>query len=160
MADIPSIQGPGGPGGIDPAHQAKKTGPAHRTDGASFADMLKEAKSAAGAGGVDKTRDVDALLPAAFIGSLEGAGGGTRGTVSALGKEFFRLLESFQDQLSNPDISLKEIAPLLQHMETFRDKMLDDIASVPQGDPGRNLVEEMAALVSMESAKFHRGDFI
>ena len=35
-----------------------------------------------------------------------------------------------------------------------------DIKSLPEGNPGKNILEEMAVMVTTESAKFHRGEYI
>ena len=69
-------------------------------------------------------------------------------------------MESFQSQLGSPESSLKDIEPLVRHMESYQGKLMQEINSLPQDDPGRGLLEEMAMMVSSESAKFQRGEYI
>ncbi len=77
-----------------------------------------------------------------------------------MSSEFLNLIDSFQTQLGNPDASLKEVEPLMRDLELLRDKLMGELEALPQGDPGRGILEEMAGLVTSESAKFHRGDYI
>jgi len=69
-------------------------------------------------------------------------------------------MESFQTELGSPESSMKDIEPLVRHMESFQSKLMEEANVLPQNDPGRGLLEEMAVMVSSESAKFQRGEYI
>ncbi len=156
MTDLSPIQPAGGPGGADPAQEARKG--AKSPQGPSFAHILEEAQGAEraappgggpAAGGVQPPH----LGPA-------GAPSPARQAVHALSERFFALVESLRTQLGNPKASLKDIAPLIRDLELHRDRVLEELPRLPHGDPGRSLLEEMATLATAESARFRRGDYI
>ena len=62
--------------------------------------------------------------------------------------------------MGNPDASLKDIEPLVQDMALYQGRLMDDIKSLPEGDPGRGIPEGMAGMVTSETAKFYRGEYI
>ncbi len=99
------------------------------------------------------------LHPPAYIGRVENAPA-VQDTVSRASDEFFQLLESYQGQLGNPDASLKDIEPLVQDMALYQGRLMNDIKSLPEGDPGRGILEEMAGMVTSETTKFYRGEYI
>lgn len=162
MVNINSILPGVGPGGVDPSQGSKKGRPEKGTNDPAFADFLDAAQGGAQKGGTDAAKKASgpAAPPAAYLGHLTSAIASGKEKVVGISKEFFKLVESFRRELGNPDASLKDIAPLLQNLELYRDKMLNEVKELPEGDPGRQLVEEMAALATTESAKFHRGEFI
>ncbi|MDA1001168.1 MAG: hypothetical protein O2807_11735 [bacterium] len=162
MVNIHSIQPGGGPGGVDPSQGGKKSRPEKGANSPAFADFLDAAKSGSQKGGADAPQKAGgpATPPAAYLGRVTSAIATGKQKVIGIGEEFFKLVESFRRELGNPEASLKDIAPLLHNMELYRDKMLDEVKEMPEGNPGRKLIEEMAALVSTESAKFNRGDFV
>ncbi|MDP7167237.1 MAG: hypothetical protein QF701_05700 [Nitrospinota bacterium] len=156
MADIPSIQPAGGPGSLDPSRPGKSD---KSTGGPSFSDVLDRTSKVGGAGQATPSQGPASPHPPAYIGRVESAPA-VQDTVSRASDEFFRLLESYQGQLGNPDASLKDIEPLVQDMALYQGRLMDDIKSLPEGDPGRGIPEEMAGMVTSETAKFYRGEYI
>ncbi len=159
MADIHSI---GGPGGVNPGRPEKNQNTDHANNkGPSFSDVLNKTSHAGGAGHASDTPAAGntSSIPPTYIGPVESASS-VRETVHQASGEFFRLLDSFQSQLVNPASSLKDIAPMMRDMEAYRDQLTNEISALPQGDPGRGLLEEMIVMITSESAKFHRGDYI
>ncbi|MBI3126779.1 MAG: hypothetical protein HYZ11_04155 [Candidatus Tectomicrobia bacterium] len=155
MTDITPIQPSGAPGRPDPAHG---THPAGQPDG-SFAKFLEEAARTGGAGalGAPAAGQGVPISPAPYIGPIE-SGAGT--PIRELGRQFLALAEQFQARLADPKSTLRDIAPLVRDLEAHRDRLAGELQSLPAEDPGRGLLEEMAALISSESVKFHRGDYI
>ncbi len=156
MADINSIQPAGGPGSVDPSRPGKND---KQTGGPSFSDVLAKTGSADKAGQTDGTAGPAGPHPPAYIGRVDSAPA-ARETVERVSEEFFRLLESYQTQLGDANASLKDIESLIQDMEIYSGKLMEEIQSLPEGDPGRGLLEEMAVMVTSETAKFHRGEYL
>ena len=48
----------------------------------------------------------------------------------------------------------------MRDLELLQGKLMGELEALPEGDPGRSILEEMAGLVTSESAKFNRGDYI
>ncbi|MEK6709274.1 MAG: hypothetical protein AABZ64_01715, partial [Nitrospinota bacterium] len=97
--------------------------------------------------------------PAPYLGPIEAPQAGPN-SVAGLSERFFQLAERYQTQLADPNASLRDIAPLVRDLESHRDQLAEQLNTLPAGDPGRRLLEEMAALISSESVKFHRGDYV
>lgn len=161
MANINSIHSVGGPGGIDPSRSEKSQNTNSGKKGLSFSDILDKTESPGGASkaGATPAAENTSAIPPAYIGPLASPTS-VRDSVLRASGEFFDLMESFQSQLGSPASSLKDIAPLMSQMETQRDQLMNEISALPKGDTGRGILEEMASVISSESAKFHRGDYI
>ncbi len=156
MADIPSIQPAGGSGATDPGRPGKND---KSIQGPSFSDVLDKTSQAGAAGAAGQIPGAPGPLPPAYIGPVESAPA-ARESVARVSEEFFRLFDTYQTRLGSPDASLKEVEPLMRDLELLRDKLMGELEALPQGDPGRGILEEMAGLVTSESAKFNRGDYI
>jgi hypothetical protein len=158
MTDITPIQPSGAPGRPESPHGPS---PAGKTPGDSFAKFLEQAARAveAGAAGAPSAGQGVPVAPTAYIGPIQ-PGPAAQGPVLDLSLQFLTLAERFQGQLANPKTSLRDIAPLLRDLEAHRDRLAEQIGTLPSGDPGRGLLEEMAALISAESVKFRRGDYV
>jgi hypothetical protein len=160
MTDIHSTHSIGGPGGIDPSRTDKSQNAANSKKGTSFSDILDKTSQAEDVGAAKSPTAAGntASIPPPYIGPVESIS--TSETVSRMSGEVFQLLDSIQSELKNPAVSLKDLAPMMQNMETQRDRLMSKISSLPPEDPGRNILEEMAVMLTSESAKFQRGDYI
>lgn len=158
MTDITPIQPSGAPGRPDSLHGPN---PAGKTPGDSFAKFLEQAARAgeAGAAGALSAGQGVPVAPTPYIGPIQ-PDPAIQGSVLDLSHQFLALAERFQGQLANPKASLRDIAPLVRDLEAHRDRLAEQIGALPSGDPGRGLLEEMASLISAESVKFHRGDYV
>ena len=156
MADIHSIQPAGGAGSLEPGKTGKNDKP---TNGPAFSEILDKTSQADKSSQVGGVQGASSPHPATYIGKVESAPA-AKESVQRVSEEFFRIMESFQSQLGSPESSLKDIEPLVRHMEPYQGKLMQEINSLPQDDPGRGLLEEMAMMVSSESAKFQRGEYI
>ena len=161
MSDINLIHSVGGPGGVDPSRPEKSQNKTNGSKGLSFSDVLDKTAGASGtgaAGGASGTANTSAIPPA-YIGPVEAATPIAE-IVHQKSDEVLKLLESLQSQLNNPDASMKEISPMMQGLEVHRDQLMNQIDSLPKDNPGRSILEEIAGIITSESAKFHRGDYI
>jgi hypothetical protein len=68
-------------------------------------------------------------------------------------------LEIFQEALSRPGLSLKNLFPLAQALEKDSQHLNSLAQSLPTDSSLRPLVEETAALTWTESWKLNRGDY-
>lgn len=156
MSDIHSIQPAGGAGSIEPSKAGKNDKSAN---GPAFSDILDQTSRTGNSGQAGGVQGASSPHPPTYIGKVESAPG-AKESVQRVSEEFFQIMESFQTQLGSPEASMKDIEPLVRHMESYQGKLMEEINSLPQNDPGRGLLEEMAVMVSSESAKFQRGEYI
>lgn len=68
-------------------------------------------------------------------------------------------LEAYQQKLNDPSVSLKEIAGLVQEMESQNKTLTADLASLPAGDGLEELLNEALSASSIQVMRFNRGDF-
>jgi hypothetical protein len=156
MSDIHSIQPAGGAGSLEPGKVGKND---KSVNGPAFSDILDQTSRADKSGQVGGVQAAASPHPATYIGKVESAPG-AKESVQRVSEEFFKIMESFQTELGSPESSMKDIEPLVRHMESFQSKLTEEANVLPQNDPGRGLLEEMAVMVSSESAKFQRGEYI
>ncbi len=161
MTDINLVHSVGGPGGVDPSRPDKNQNKTNGNKGPSFSEVLDKTEGAAGtgpAGGALASGNTPAIPPA-YLGPVESATPVAE-IVRRASDEGLKLLESLQSQLNNPAASMREIAPVMRGLETHRDQLKIQIDSLPKDNPGRSILEEIAGVITSESAKFHRGEFI
>jgi len=161
MSDINLVHSIGGPGGVDPNRTEKSQNKTNGNKGLSFSDVLDKTAGTTGAGstgGASAAGNAQAIPPA-YLGPVESAIPVAE-IVNQKGDQVLKLLESLQSQLNNPAASMKEIAPMMQGLEVHRDQLMNQIDSLPKDNPGRGILEEIAGVITSESAKFHRGEYI
>ena len=156
MADINSIQPAGNSGNFESGHTGKSD---KSSPGPSFSDVLNNTKMASVTGQSGETSRLDTPNPPAYIGPVDKADG-TQETIQRSTKEFFRLFDALHNMLGDTQSSMKDIASLIHSLEHYQNLLTNDIKSLPEGNPGKNILEEMAVMVTTESAKFHRGEYI
>jgi hypothetical protein len=75
-------------------------------------------------------------------------------------EETLSLLENYAIALGDPATSLKDLAPMAEEL-SFSAKSLDTLSkSLEEGDPEKELSEEIATIAGVEALKFKRGDFV
>jgi hypothetical protein len=71
------------------------------------------------------------------------------------------LMDNYANDLGNPSKSLKDIAPLLDTMNTRATELLKQSETLtPQDDSLRRVASEVALTARMEMIKFQRGDYV
>lgn len=71
------------------------------------------------------------------------------------------LLDRYTAQLENPDIPLKEVAPVLEEIRTFAQDLLDGTSGNSALDPEmKRIATEAAVMANKEVLKFQRGDYL
>ena len=70
------------------------------------------------------------------------------------------LLEHYQEALSDPRVSLKEVYPLVQALRQEVQGMNRWTDQLPPSDPLRKIMGEIEILSNVEIEKFNRGDYV
>ncbi len=74
-------------------------------------------------------------------------------------ENYLNLLNAYQEKLGNPDVSLKEISPLLDQMKEEQGRLSAALDSLPEGDGLKDILNETLIISSLETIKFNRGDY-
>jgi hypothetical protein len=70
------------------------------------------------------------------------------------------LLERYREALSDPQVSLKKVYPLVQSLRQEVQEMNRWTDHLPPSDPLRKIMGEIGVLSSVEVEKFNRGDYV
>ena len=74
-------------------------------------------------------------------------------------ENYLNLLNEYQEKLGNPDVTLKEISPLLDQINEEQEQLSSTLDSLPEGDGLKEIVNETLIISSLETIKFNRGDY-
>ena len=73
---------------------------------------------------------------------------------------FLDVLDQYRSGLADPDMTLKNLYPLLQQIETEKEQ-LDAIGkNLPEGNRLKPILEEALVTGTLEVVKFNRGDYV
>ncbi len=75
-------------------------------------------------------------------------------------EKFLDLLEEYQSKLLDPNLTLRDIHPLLERMETEKDALVPLLDSLPSGDRLRDVLNNALVASTVETFKFNRGDYV
>ncbi|MCF8128894.1 MAG: hypothetical protein K9N10_10300 [Deltaproteobacteria bacterium] len=80
---------------------------------------------------------------------------------SAIGQveNYLNMLSEYQEKLGNPDVTLKELSPLLNQMNAEKGQLSSTLDSLSDEDELKGIVNETLILSSLETIKFNRGDY-
>jgi hypothetical protein len=74
--------------------------------------------------------------------------------------ELLNVIESYQNKMADPKVSLKEIYPVVQQMEKKAAELLPTSVSLPDGDKLKEILNRVLVVSTVETIKFNRGDYI
>ena len=74
--------------------------------------------------------------------------------------KFLDIMDDYANRLGNPNITLKEISPLILEIEEENSQLKFLAESLPPFDDIRSLLEEVLIRSSVEIIKYNRGDYI
>jgi hypothetical protein len=74
-------------------------------------------------------------------------------------ENYLNLLDAYQEKLGNPDVTLKEISPLLDQIKEEQGRLSAALDSLPEGDGLKDILNETLIISSLETIKFNRGDY-
>ena len=69
-------------------------------------------------------------------------------------------METYRQELMNPDASLKEIAPLMEKMRAQGEDLSSRLDGLPPGDGMQDILTQMLITSSLEIIRFNRGDYV
>jgi hypothetical protein len=74
-------------------------------------------------------------------------------------ENFLNLLDSYRDMLANPDVSLREIGPVVEKLSSEKSKLQQVLGTLPEGDELKAILNELLVAASLEEVKFNKGDY-
>ncbi len=74
--------------------------------------------------------------------------------------KLLNMLDSYSSLLENPDISLKEIEPMLNDIKISAETLLKKTETTPEDSKLNGIAREAAMTASKEYLKFQRGDYL
>lgn len=73
---------------------------------------------------------------------------------------FLTLLETYQKQMEDPRISLKETSTIVSQLEQQTKELLPVLETLPEGDGIKDLLNRLLVTSTVETIKFNRGDYL
>ena len=150
-------------GGYDPRLNqipGRKPGRTKPTNRAEFVEALQRADTASqSVNEITKLSQVDLQkiygpVPTGAIDST------TPTDVQATAQGALDLLDAFAQALADPGRTLKSMADLVQGLEAEARRIEHLSATLPEGDQGRALLDQIGSRAMIEAIKFNRGDYI
>ena len=74
-------------------------------------------------------------------------------------ESYLNVLNEYQEKLGNPDVSLKELSPLLNQMNKAKGQLSSALDSLSDEDGLKEIANETLIISSLETIKFNRGDY-
>ena len=136
---------------ITPQVTEKAAGKAKQTTETSFDDFLKarlgvisESKASSSVAAVSAAVPTDSSLRIESLAVTENA---------------INMLDSYGTALKNPALSTQDLHPFISAMEEETDAILAIREKISGEDPLAGLLDRVATVTYLETAKFHRGDY-
>jgi len=82
-----------------------------------------------------------------------------RGAVDRL-ENLVDLLDHYRQHLSDPQITLKRIDPIIKEIEKQRQTLAPVLDALPEGEKLKDILNETLVTASLEVTRFYRGDYI
>ena len=71
-----------------------------------------------------------------------------------------KVLEEYQKALADPEVSLKNLYPMIQSLSSKVEGVGRDAEKLPANDPLQRIFSEMGILAAVEVEKFNRGEYV
>lgn len=125
---------------------------------ADFSAVLKETIETA-------TRAQQAAQPSAVVGSVLS---GNMQNLPALDKpstikrleNVLELLDDYRRKLTDPNVTLKDIQPLISTLENENKELKPQLNELARGDKLKQILNQTLITTSLEVIKFNKGDYI
>ena len=136
----------------------EKTAPARRNIASDFSDALLTAQrkispKAAPQIGLPSTMQI----PVISLNPVEQLG--ERSLASQI-DDLLNLMEEYQGKMENPTISLKQIQPLIEKMDSETGRLLPILETLPETSEMKDILNRALVASSVEVIKFNRGDYL
>ena len=144
----------------NPLFDIKKQQPTDRQQqaGTDFKEVLKETTSQQSA---EKISD-KASMPASAAGSLHlqfRPDIAPQAVVEHVDR-FLDVLDQYRSGLADPNMTLKNLFPLLQQVETEKEQLDAISKNLPEGNRLKPILDEALVTGTLEVVKFNRGDYV
>ena len=70
------------------------------------------------------------------------------------------LLDAYQQKLSNPAFTLRDISPLIGELEAGNKRLVSKVNSLSEGNELKNILNLIIVSTSVEIVKFNNGDYV
>ncbi len=74
-------------------------------------------------------------------------------------ERFLDLLDKYRHKLANPQVTLKDIYPLVNEMDAEKENLIPVLNSLPNGDRLKDILNQTLIASSLEIIRFNRGDY-
>ncbi len=138
--------------------QQGSTAKSEKVSGEGFQDILNETMGQAPA----KAGQSAAPPPLSNLGSIRfdlASEPDTKQTLVRMDR-FLRLLETYQTQMDDPRVSLKETSTVVSQMEQQIPELLPILDTLPEGSGIKDLLNRLLVTSTVETIKFNRGDYL
>ena len=131
---------------------------AEKVSGEGFQDILNEQM-----GNSSVSADQSAALPP--MSNLAGirfdlaSQPNTKQTLARMDR-FLTLLETYQKQMEDPRISLKETSTIVSQLEQQTQELLPLLEALPEKNGIKDLLNRLLVTSTVETIKFNRGDYL
>ncbi len=75
-------------------------------------------------------------------------------------ERFLDILDKYQQKLSDPQVTLRDLYPLIQEMEVEKESLIPVLESLPDGDELKDILNRVLITSSVEIIKFNRGSYV
>ena len=69
------------------------------------------------------------------------------------------LLDQYRQKLSDPQITVKKVAPLVKEMDQAKESLRPILDSLKDGEEIKTILNQTLVTTSLEIAKYYRGDY-
>jgi len=124
----------------------------------NFGNILKEAMDVSSATG--KKASVVPPLDGISRIALEKTTQGDRSATVERINRFMNILESYQNQMEDSTVTLKQVSPLISKMEEETQNLIPVLDTLPDGDNLKDVLNRLLVASTVEVIKFNRGDYV
>ena len=75
-------------------------------------------------------------------------------------EDMINLLDQYHEKLSDPQVTLKKIDPIINELVREMDDLAPVLESLPDDGELKNILNQTLVTASLEISKFYRGDYI
>lgn len=125
---------------------------------ADFGDVLKETMQTAGGAqhAVQSSIGVESVLPV----QLQRLAAMDKKTIVEGVENVLDLLDDYRRKLADPNVTLKDIHPLISAIEHENKYLKPVLNSLTEGDELKQILNQTLVTTSLEVIKFNKGDYI
>ncbi|MCD6570930.1 MAG: hypothetical protein J7L53_09535 [Deltaproteobacteria bacterium] len=124
----------------------------HVSGGAKFEDILQRIEDASG-------KDISRISPHGITDMISPPQADKIKSLS-ISEQALDILDKYNKLLTNPDITLKSLAPIVDDMKIMGKQLNEVSLSLPSDDSLKEIVNDIVSAIDSEVIRFNRGDLI